>query len=316
MLQPGRSLESRAGMSRSKVIAAARAMVKLGWRPGRLRRRLARARERERELEVLLRRSEQRRAELEDRLDRFGRLSGAVAHDVNNLLTVVALVASGLRGQLAPREREQADELRDSAMRAAQLNRQLLALDKPRSAGGGGAIDVNLVIEGLRRLLERLVGASLELVVDLDRRPCVVNADPSQLERVIINLVTNARDAMPTEGRLTIETARTASAPHGERGDDRSDERGDERGESVVVRVTDTGTGMDTATQRQIFGRFFTTKGAAGNGLGLAAVRDIVADCGGRVRVESRPGGGTRFEVVLPVSYAGGTHPASARSIA
>ncbi len=73
---------------------------------------------------------------------------------------------------------------------------------------------------------------------------------------------------------------------------------------------------MDTATQRQIFGRFFTTKGAAGNGLGLAAVRDIVADCGGRVRVESRPGGGTRFEVVLPVSCAGGTHPASAPSIA
>jgi signal transduction histidine kinase len=292
-------------MSRSKVMAAARAMVGLGWRPGQLRRRLAQARARERELEALLRHSEQRRAELEDRLDRFGRLSGAVAHDVNNLLTVVALVASGLRGQLAPREREQADELCDSAMRAAKLNRQLLALDRPPSSAGGGAIDVNLVIEGLRRLLERLVGASLELVVDLDDRPCVVNADPSQLERVIINLVTNARDAMPTEGRLTIETARTA--PTG---------RGHEREESVVVRVTDTGTGMDTATQRQIFGRFFTTKGAAGNGLGLAAVRDIVADCGGRVRVESRPGGGTRFEVVLPVSCAGGTHPASAPSIA
>jgi two-component system cell cycle sensor histidine kinase/response regulator CckA len=155
----------------------------------------------------------------------------------------------------------------------------------------------------LRRLLERLVGASLELVVDLDQRPCVVNADPSQLERVIINRVTNARDAMPTEGRLTIETARTEM-----------DAAGD-RGESVVVRVTDTGTGMDLEAQSRIFGRFFTTKGA-GHGLGLAAVRDIVAECGGRVQFESRPGGGTRFEVVLTVSYGGGTLPASAQSSA
>jgi two-component system, cell cycle sensor histidine kinase and response regulator CckA len=292
-------------MGRSTVMAAARAVFDGAWRPGRLRRRLEVARARERELEALLQRSEQRRAELEGRLDRFARLSGAVAHDVNNLLTVVALVASGLRGQLDAKEREQADELCDSAMRAAKLNRQLLAIGKQGGAADGGAIDVNLIIEGLRRLLERLVGASLELVVDLDDRPCVVNADPTQLERVIINLVTNARDAMPSEGRLTIETARTAPGT-----------ADDYRGESVVVRVTDTGAGMDTVTQRQIFGRFFTTKGPAENGLGLAAVRDIVADCGGRVQVESRPGGGTRFEVVLPVSHAAGTLPASAPSSA
>ncbi len=291
-------------MGRSRVMAAARAVFEGGWHPGRLRRRLELARARERELEGLLQRSEQRRAELEGRLDRFARLSGAVAHDVNNLLTVVALVASGLRGQLDAKEREQADELCDSAMRAAKLNRQLLAIGR-QGAADGRAIDVNLIIEGLRRLLERLVGASLELVVDLDDRPCVVNADPTQLERVIINLVTNARDAMPSEGRLTIETARTAPGT-----------ADDYRGESVVVRVTDTGAGMDTATQRQIFGRFFTTKGPAGNGLGLAAVRDIVADCGGRVQVESRPGGGTRFEVVLPISRAAGTLPASAPSSA
>ena len=291
-------------MGRSDALAAARAVLKGEWHPGRLRRRLEQARLRERELEELLRRSEQRRAEIEGRLDRFARMSGAVAHDVNNLLTVVALVASGLRAQLDVKEREQADELCDSAMRAAKLNRQLLTIGK-RGQPGEGVIDVNLIIEGLRRLLERLVGASLELVVDLDDRPCVVNADPAQLERVIINLVTNARDAMPTEGRLTIETARTTASA--------ADEF---RGESVVVRVTDTGAGMDTATQRQIFGRFFTTKGPAGNGLGLAAVRDIVADCGGRVQVESRPGGGTRFEVVLPISHAGGTHPASPQSSA
>jgi two-component system cell cycle sensor histidine kinase/response regulator CckA len=293
-------------MGRSKIVAAARAMLGRATHRGRLLARLQRARERELELEEMLRESERRRAELEGRLDRFGRLSGAVAHDVNNLLTVVALVASGLRGQLAPKVREQADELCESAMRAAKLNRQLLAIARLRPTDrrpAGHAIDVNIVIEGLRRLLERLVGASLELVVDLDHRPCVVDADPVQLERVIINLVTNARDAMPTEGRLTIETARTAPA-------------GDFNREAVVVRVTDTGTGMDTTTQRQLFQRFFTTKGPAGNGVGLAAVRDIVTDCGGHVQVESRPGGGTRFEVVLPVSYAGETHPASAPSSA
>jgi signal transduction histidine kinase len=291
-------------MGRSKIIAAARAVLRRAGHGGRLLSRLQRARERELELEEMLRESERRRAELEGRLDRFGRLSGAIAHDVNNLLTVVALVASSLRDQLEPTVREQADELCDSAMRAAKLNRQLLAIAKLRPAdrmSAGGAIDVNVVIEGLRRLLERLVGASLELVVDLDERPCVVDADPAQLERIIINLVTNARDAMPTEGRLTIETARTAPA-------------GDFKGEAVVVRVTDTGTGMDTATQRQLFQRFFSTKGPRGHGVGLAAVRDIVTDCGGHVQVESRPGGGTRFEVVLPVSYAGETHPASALS--
>ena len=288
-------------MRRSKVLTAARVVMGSGWDSIRLRGRLAQAREREQELLELLRRSEQRRAELEERLDRFGRLTGAVAHDVNNLLTVVALVGSGLRAQLAPKVQEQADELCDSAMRAAKLNRQLLAIGK--DVAGGGPIDVNVLIEGLRRLLVRLVGASLELVVDLDLRPCVVNADPSQLERVIINLVTNARDAMPSEGRLTIETARTETEAAGD------------RQESVVVRVTDTGRGMDLEAQSRIFGRFFTTKGA-GHGLGLAAVRDIVTECGGRVQFESRPGGGTRFEVVLPVSYSGGIRPASAQSTA
>jgi signal transduction histidine kinase len=288
-------------MGRSKIMARARALLGRAGHRGPLLSRLQRVRERERELEELLRESERRRAELETRLDRFAHLSGAIAHDVNNLLTVVALVASSLREQLAPNVREQADELCDSAMRAAKLNRQLLAIAKRRSADGipaGGATDVNVVIEGLRRLLERLVGESLELVVHLDDRPCVVDADPAQLERVIINLVTHARDAMPTDGRLTLSTARTRPA-------------GDFHGEAVVVRVTDVGSGMDTATQRQ---RFFSTKSPGHSGWGLAAVRDIVGDCGGHVQVESRPGGGTRFEVVFPVSYAGETHPASAPS--
>jgi hypothetical protein len=114
------------------IIAAARAVLGRAGRRGQLFSRLQRARERELELEEMLRQSERRRAELEARLDRFAHLSGAIAHDVNNLLTVVGLVASSLRTQLAPQDREQADELCDSAMRAAKLNRQLLAIAKLR----------------------------------------------------------------------------------------------------------------------------------------------------------------------------------------
>jgi hypothetical protein len=114
------------------IIAAARAVLGRAGRRGLLFSRLQRARERELELEEMLRQSERRRAELEARLDRFAHLSGAIAHDVNNLLTVVGLVASSLRTQLAPQDREQADELCDSAMRAAKLNRQLLAIARLR----------------------------------------------------------------------------------------------------------------------------------------------------------------------------------------
>src|SRR5262249_15022973 len=119
--------------------------------------------------------------------------------------------------------------------------------------------------------------------------PCLVLADGAQLEQIIINLVTNARDAIRDDGCLTIETERSA--------------------ESVVVRVSDTGIGMDTATQHRIFEPFFTTKGGAGTGLGLATVRDIVNSFGGRIDVDSQPGRGTRFEVLLPAfsSVAGNT---------
>jgi two-component sensor histidine kinase len=170
-------------------------------------------------------------------------------------------------------------------MRAAKLNRRLLSLGRQDSDVHHGPVDVNVVIEGMRRLLTRIAGASLELVVRLDNEPCIVRADTAQLEQVILNLVTNARDAMPNNGRLTIETAHSAR-PSPESPD----------AESVVVRVSDTGVGMDEGTRRHIFEPFFTTKGTSGTGLGLAAVRDIVTTYGGAVSVESRPGAGTRFE--------------------
>jgi PAS domain S-box-containing protein len=244
--------------------------------------------------------AEQRRVELEghllklQRFETIGRLSGAVAHDVNNLLSIVALVASSLRNRLGPETRELADELCDSAVRAAKLNRRLLLLGR-HDVVKREPVDINLVIDGMRRLLDRLAGESLELIVRLDPGRCIVRADAAQLEQLIINLVTNARDAMPKEGRLTIETQRSTTPT--------SDGR---TGESVVVRVSDTGVGMDPATQRHMFEPFFTTKGSAGTGLGLAAVRDIVNACGGGIRVESQPGLGTRFEVVLPALTVSG----------
>jgi signal transduction histidine kinase len=268
------------------------------------RQRERRLEEQLRGLEAQLLESERRRVEAEQRLERFIRVAGAVAHDVNSLLGVVALIGSSLRDLLPVRVREQAEGLCDAAIRAARLNRRLLALGS-EGAGSTEEIDVNAVIQGMRRVLERVAGPSHDLVVELDEEPCLVHADAMQIERVILNLVTNARDAMSTGGgRLTIETAHAVSSPDAPHA-----------GSAIVVRVSDTGAGMDVATQRHIFEPYFTTKGEAGTGLGLAAVQDIVAACGGRVEVESRPGRGTRFEIVLPVNPGGGTLPASAPSI-
>ena len=237
--------------------------------------------------------AEQRRAELEghllklQRFENIGLLSGAVAHDVNNMLAVVALVASSLRARLGVNEQELADELIDSAARAVKLNRRLLLVGRQDGAQRE-QIDLNGVVDGMRRLLERLAG-NAKLAIELDRQPCVVHANAAQLEQMIINLTANARDAMPGKGLLTIATQRT-SAP----GPDGA------ASETIVLRVSDTGVGMDIETQRRIFEPFFTTKGQSGTGLGLATVHDIVRGCGGRVEVASQPGLGTEFAVVLP----------------
>ncbi len=238
--------------------------------------------------------AEQRWAELEGRLlnvqrfEAIGRLSGAVAHDVNNLLSVVALVASSLRTQLGPDQRELADELVDSAARAAKLNRRLLLVGRQDTIQRE-LVDLNSIVDGMRRLLERLAGDALQLNLELDRQPCVVRADAAQLEQIIINLAANARDAMPDKGRLTIATRRSRVLGPGGSVD-----------ESVVLRVSDTGVGMDPETRRRVFEPFFTTKGRSGTGLGLATVRDIIQGSGGRVQVASEPGLGTEFEIILP----------------
>ncbi len=226
------------------------------------------------------------------RLESIGRLAGGVAHDFNNLLTVVLANASMLsRGsQLPPSARQAVDEMRGAAERGANLVRQLLAFSR-RQKLAPRVLDLNRLVGDMQRLLGRLIGETVQLKVSLAPGAALVKADSGQLEQVIINLATNARDAMPGGGVLTLETALV-------------EVDGDQSlapGSYVVLQVSDTGVGMDISTQRRAFEPFFTTKEVGqGVGLGLATVYGVVDQSGGRVAVDSEPGKGSTFEIYLP----------------
>jgi signal transduction histidine kinase/ActR/RegA family two-component response regulator len=226
------------------------------------------------------------------RLESVGRLAGGVAHDFNNLLTVVLANASMLaRGTQLPQSARQAvEEMRGAAERGANLVRQLLAFSR-RQKLAPRVLDLNRLAADMQRLLGRLIGETIQLKVVLAPAPALVRADSGQLEQVIINLATNARDAMPGGGALTVETSLVEAD-------------GDEtlpRGSYVVLRVSDTGVGMDVQTQRRAFEPFFTTKEVGqGVGLGLATVYGVVDQSGGQVLVDSAPGKGTTFAIYLP----------------
>jgi signal transduction histidine kinase/ActR/RegA family two-component response regulator len=226
------------------------------------------------------------------RMESIGRLAGGVAHDFNNLLTVVLANASMLlRGStLRPPNRIAVEEMRGAAERGANLVRQLLAFSR-RQKLAPRVLDLNKLVTDMERLLQRLIGDNLALEVTLAPMPALVKADSGQLEQVIINLATNARDAMPSGGRLAIETMLVAV-------------EGDAAvpaGSYVVLEVSDSGIGMDLETRRRAFEPFFTTKEVGqGVGLGLATVYGVVDQSGGRVLVDSQPGKGSRFKVYLP----------------
>ena len=231
------------------------------------------------------------------RMESLGRLAGGIAHDFNNLLTVVlGNVSTLISGtDLGEGMRQPLEEVREAAGRAAALVTQLLAFSR-RQPRRPRVVDLNAVVSATQRLLSRLIGEHVELVFELYAGPLPIYADPAQLEQVLINLSTNARDAMSRGGRLTIETELVHIAP----------------GESPlaptfapgaygVLRVRDTGVGMDAETRRMIFDPFFTTKAVGqGTGLGLATVHGIVEQSGGHVLVESEPGSGSSFRVFLP----------------
>ncbi len=235
------------------------------------------------------------------KMEAVGRLAGGVAHDFNNLLTVINGYTEVLLTQLTGMDarREQLLAIKDAGERAAGLTSQLLAFSRnaiiePRT------MDLNVVVESTARMLRRLIGEDIILVVNQDPDLEKISADPGQLEQVIMNLAVNARDAMPVGGRLTIET-------HSLRVDtaDGIGYTNRKSGLYAQLIVADTGHGMSEEVKSKIFEPFFTTKGIGkGTGLGLSVVHGIVQQCGGYIDVESTAGSGTEFRIMLPAVRA------------
>ncbi|GEM_PF-1886550 len=224
------------------------------------------------------------------RMEALGRLAGGVAHDFNNLLTAVSGYAEmlGRRVRDDPKGERAAREILKAVDRAAELTRQLLTFSR-RQKVEPRVLRLNEALQDLTGMLERLLGEDVRLHLELGVGVGKVRADPGQLEQVVLNLVVNARDAMPQGGDLWVRTL-----------------KGVDEGKAVaMIEVEDTGTGIDPAVMDHIFEPFFTTKGEEkGTGLGLATVYGIVSQAGGRIDVDSRPGEGSLFRVLWPSADA------------
>ncbi len=233
------------------------------------------------------------------KMEAVGRLAGGVAHDFNNLLTVIQgygeLLAASLEDD--PERRESVGEIVKAAERASALTRQLLAFSRQQVLEMR-VLDVGVVVAETEKMLKRLIGEDVEVVVGKSAGLGRVKADPGQIEQVVLNLAVNARDAMPGGGRLTVELANVdLDAPLATANDEIP------VGRYVVISMTDTGSGMDAETLGHIFEPFFTTKERGkGTGLGLATVYGIVRQTGGYVAVETSPGAGATFRIYLPRS--------------
>jgi two-component system, cell cycle sensor histidine kinase and response regulator CckA len=246
------------------------------------------------------------------KMEAVGRLAGGVAHDFNNLLTVIRGNVQIALGDLPPAHpsREELEEIGHAAERATELTQQLLAFSR-RQVLDPRDLDLNQHMGEMKKMFLRLVGEDIEVVSDLVAEGATVRADPGQLEQVVMNLVVNARDAMPTGGQLTIRTRLVSIDGPGLR-------IGSETlaaGAYVQLSVEDVGHGMDERTIAHIFDPFFTTKESMkGTGLGLSTVYGIVKQSGGAVEVLSEPGVGTTFRVYLPQVIAAACEPAQKRT--
>ncbi|MEX2661135.1 MAG: PAS domain S-box protein [Vicinamibacterales bacterium] len=244
-------------------------------------------------VDVTRQRQAEEQLQASQRLEAVGRLAGGVAHDFNNLLVVILGFADLALDRLGPDDpaRASIDQICRAGERAAALIRQLLAFSR-RQVLKPEVIDLNDVVGGIESMLLRLIGEDVRFRTKLRPGLEPVLADPGQIEQVLMNLVVNARDAMPGGGTLTIETTRGTEA----------------KGTAgwVVLRVRDTGRGMDAATKAQIFEPFFTTKPQGeGTGLGLSPVYGIVKQSGGTISVDTAPGRGTTFTLAFPPDTSG-----------
>jgi two-component system NtrC family sensor kinase len=245
------------------------------------------------------------------KMEAVGQLAGGVAHDFNNLLTIINGYSEMLLHKLdrGDPDRHLVEQIKDAGWRSAALTKQLLVFSRKQIARPRHT-DLNQVIADFEVMLRRIIGEDIVLRSSLSPEPCPVLADPGRIEQVVMNLVVNARDAMPEGGEIDIETSHVflddayAAAHVNVR-----------RGDYVLLTVRDTGAGMSEEVKNHLFEPFFTTKGPdKGTGLGLAVVHGIVRDGEGHIEVESEPGRGTTFRIYLPMAamLSGRSAPAAA----
>jgi two-component system cell cycle sensor histidine kinase/response regulator CckA len=239
------------------------------------------------------------------RIESLGHLTASLAHDFNNLLTPILSLSERLETELLSRgtARVMARDIRMAAERAAALVRETLRLVR-REPTRVEPLSVNAVVRDLRSLIERVVGAAIDVELALSADACVTRVDRERLEHAVLNLAANARDAMPSGGRLTLTTATVAfDAGHADVLE------GAAEGTYVALRVTDNGTGMTTEARERVFERFFTTKGEGGTGLGLCGVQRFVAESGGCLALHSERGLGTTLVLYLPLAAGSRARP-------
>jgi two-component system, cell cycle sensor histidine kinase and response regulator CckA len=267
-----------------------------------------------RSLEEQVAQREQIEAQLmhSQKMEGLGRLAGGIAHDFNNILTGILGYVSLLQDEIPPgtETRADLDEIERASRRASDLTRQLLTFARKQTVSPS-VLDLNELIRNVDRILRRLIGEDVEMVVDLAEELSPVRADPAQLEQVLTNLVVNARDAMPHGGKITITTRRVQATPT---------ELGIGLGvgaritDFVRLEVRDTGVGMDPATMARVFEPFFTTKEPGrGTGLGLAISYGIVQEAGGAISLASEAGSGTTVTIHLPPALGAATPMAERR---
>ncbi len=248
-------------------------------------------------MDVTERRSMEEHLRETQRLQAVGQLAGGIAHEANNQMTVVLGAAQFLlrRSDLAPSSRQDVEFIRQAAERTATITQQLLAFSR-RQLLQPQEVDLNQIVQAIEPVLRRSLSEQHELVVRLGDGIGTIQADPRQLEQVLLNLTLNARDAMPERGTFTIKTSEHSVSAQ------ESAEGGPPPGRYATIQASDTGHGMDAGTLQRMFEPFFTTKPIGqGTGLGLSVVHGIITQSGGHIRVLSEPGRGATFKIYLPV---------------